>query len=62
MRTSDRGRVREEEGKKGSSEQDSDTEGRQTRSRMTGPRYTQAKKDEKVAEGRFEMRKNSAQV
>lgn len=29
---------------------------------MTGPRYTQAKKDEKVAQGRFEMRKNSAQV
>lgn len=40
MRTSDRGRVGEEEGKKGSSEQDSDTEGRQTESRMTGPRYT----------------------
>lgn len=29
--------------KKGSSEQDSDTEGRQTESKMTGPRYTQAK-------------------
>lgn len=35
VRTSDRGRVEEEEKKK-SSEQDSDTRGRQTESKMTG--------------------------
>lgn len=38
----------EKKKKKKSSEQDSDTEGRQTESKMTGPRYTQAKQDEKV--------------
>lgn len=52
VRSSDRGRVGEEEKKK-SSEQDSDTRRRQTESKMTGRRYTQAKEDEKVTESRF---------
>lgn len=30
----------------------------QTESKMTGPRYTQAKEDEKVTESTFEMRQN----